>query len=248
MPKKENIEKLFDNIAPSYDRLNHLLSLDVDRSWRRRAVKSAVDDAGPLRILDIACGTADLTIALARRLRKIAAETAGTAPPDNPFPGHVTGVDISEKMMEIGRRKIAAAGLDATIDLRKGDGENLPFGDNCLERVTCAFGIRNFEHISLGLKEMRRVLVPGGKAVILELSIPRNPLAARLYKFYFTGILPAIGGKASGDRASYSYLPASVLKFPDPETFLAMLRDEGFIDVRHRSLSLGICRMYTAVK
>ncbi len=231
MPKKENIEQMFDDIAPSYDKLNHILSLDVDKSWRRKAVKQVVDCREPLSILDVACGTGDLTVALARRLLKKAG-------------GKVEGIDLSENMLEICRRKVTEAGLDGAVRVRQGDGENLPFAASCFDRVTTAFGIRNFEHIDLGLREMYRVLKPGGKAMILELSMPQNRFVAWLYKFYFTKILPAIGGKASGDKASYNYLPASVLHFPAPDRFIGMMREAGFSDIRHKAFTLGICRMF----
>ncbi len=250
MPKKENIEQMFDDIAPSYDKLNHILSLDVDKAWRRRAVRSAVDVREPLSILDLACGTGDMSIALARGMQKKngaghkgAKGKTGRSGAE-PVSGNVVGIDLSENMLEICRRKITKAGFDEIVRVQQGDGENLPFPDGSFDRVTIAFGIRNFEHIDLGLREMLRVLKPGGKVVILELSMPRNRLVARLYRFYFTRILPAIGGKASGDRASYNYLPASVIHFPAPESFMGMMRAAGFTDIAHKALTFGICRMF----
>ncbi len=231
MPKKENIEQLFDNIAPTYDKLNHLLSLNIDKSWRRKAVRRIVDTREPLRVLDVACGTGDFAIAIARKA------AAGSV---------ITGVDISEKMMEVGRRKISDLGLE--ILLEQGDCEALKYADGSFDRVSAAFGVRNFEHIGIGLNEMHRVLATGGKAVILELSIPQNKLAASLYRIYFEHILPWIGKIVSGDKPAYKYLPASVLNFPAPEKFCGMLRASGFTDVRHKSLSLGICRMYIGCK
>lgn len=233
MPKKERIRQLFDNIAPEYDRLNHLLSLDIDRTWRRRAVRQIADPAHPLNILDVACGTADFSIAIARR----------TAPGS-----HVTGLDLSEGMLAIGREKIQKAGFSGTISLEQGDSEEIPYGEGCFDRVSVAFGVRNFEHIGLGLKEMHRVLKKGGRLVILELSVPQNRLMRWLYNLYFLKVLPVIGGKVSGDRGAYEYLPASVLNFPKPDRFREMMAEAGFSAVRHRSFTFGICRMFTGTK
>lgn len=223
---------MFDQIAPSYDRLNHLLSLNVDKLWRSYALKEIVDGT-PQQILDVACGTGDSTISIA------AAAGAGS---------RVTGVDISEGMMARVMEKAAHEGVHDRIRLQVADGENLPFPEGAFHRVTCAFGIRNFEHKELGLKEFHRVLKPGGKAVILELSVPKNRLVRRFYDLYFKHILPWIGGRISGNREAYRYLPASVHAFPAPETFLRMMQAAGFNAVRHKSLSLGLCRMYVGEK
>lgn len=228
MAKKEGIRRLFDNIASDYDKLNHLLSLNIDRGWRRKGVREVVDEAMPLDILDIACGTGDFTIEIARKM---------------PAGSHITGVDISENMMEIGRRKVAEAGVDAA--LLQGDCEELTFGDASFDRVTVAFGVRNFDNLQKCLSEMKRILRPGGKLVILELSIPADPVVRWFYKLYFLKLLPAIGGWISGDKAAYAYLPASVLKFPAPEKFCKMIQDAGFADVANRPLTSGICQMYT---
>lgn len=232
MPKKEKIQEMFDGIAPSYDRLNHLLSLNMDRWWRRRALKEIVDGSQQ-KILDVACGTGDSTIAIAR------AAGSGT---------RVTGVDISDKMMAQVMRKAAHEGVHDRIKLLKADGEALPFADDSFHCVSCAFGIRNFEHKELGLKEFYRVLKPGGKLVILELSEPENKHIRRLYNFYFLHILPFIGGLLSGDKNAYCYLPASVLAFPGPEGFCSMIRAAGFTLVRHRFFTFGLCRMYVGHK
>ncbi len=231
MAKKEGIRKLFDNIAPDYDRLNHILSLNIDKGWRRKAVKELVDTAGPLEILDVACGTGDFTIEIAQKA---------------PAGSKVTGIDLSEGMMAIGREKIKAAGVDAVMV--QGDCEELPYNDDTFHRISVGFGVRNFEHLQIGLNEMYRVLTPGGKLVILELSVPSNPIIRWCYKLYFLNILPTIGGWISGDRGAYEYLPASVLKFPAPDKFIPMLQQAGFSKVIHRSLTLGICRMYIGIK
>lgn len=231
MAKKEGIRKLFDNIAPDYDKLNHILSLNIDKGWRKKAVKQIVDTASPLQILDVACGTGDFTIEIATKA------ASGSK---------ITGIDLSEGMMKIGREKIRKAGIEA--ELIQGDCEELPYGSNTFDRISVGFGVRNFEHLDIGLKEMNRVLKQGGKLVILELSVPSNPFIRWCYKLYFLKILPAIGGRVSGDRSAYEYLPASVLNFPLPEKFIPMMRQAGFSDVIHKSLTLGICRMYIGIK
>ncbi len=239
MPKKENIEALFDNIAPSYDKLNHILSLNIDKTWRRRAVREILEGRGGqrgLNILDVACGTGDMAIEIAHQMRKSHTE------------GRITGVDLSENMMSVGREKISKAGFSDLTALQQGDCEALKYSDGSFDRVTAAFGVRNFEHIDVGLGEMHRVLAAGGKVVILELSIPRNKFAASLYRVDFEHILPWIGKIVSGDKPAYKYLPASVLNFPCPEKFCEMLHAAGFTEVRHKTLSLGICQMYVGYK
>ena len=231
MAKKEGIRKLFDNIAPDYDKLNHILSLNIDKGWRKKAVREIADVDKPIKILDVACGTADFTIEIAQKA------TPGSK---------VTGVDISEGMMAIGREKIKKACLSA--ELSAADCEALPYQDNTFDRISVGFGVRNFEHLEIGLREMFRVLVPGGKLVILELSVPSNSFIRWCYKLYFLKILPAIGGLVSGDRGAYEYLPASVLRFPAPDKFIAMMKGAGFNTVIHKALTFGICRMYIGIK
>ena len=225
---------MFDSIAGDYDRLNHILSLDVDKSWRKKAVKEIVGGSGaPLRILDMACGTGDFAMAIAR----------------DAVPGsRITGADISEGMLAGGRKKVEAAGLCDMISLEAGDCEHLDFPDGSFDRVSIAFGIRNFEHIDKGLSEMYRILRPGGKAVILELSVPGNPVLLAAYKLYFLHLLPVIGGLVSGDKDAYRYLPASVLGFPAPEKFKGMMREAGFSDVRATAMTFGICRMFSGIR
>lgn len=232
MPRKENIRKMFDSIAGDYDRLNHLLSLDIDRIWRKKAVSEIAGSDVPVKVLDVACGTGDFAIA-------IAGKSANAS---------VTGLDLSEKMLEICRNKVRAAGLSGRITMEQGDCEALPFTDNTFDRVSVAFGVRNFEHLEKGLTEMHRVLVQGGKAVILELSVPGNPVLRFLYKLYFLHILPEIGGLVSGDKGAYRYLPASVLKFPKPADFMQMMSSCGFSSVKSRAFTFGICRMYVGTK
>ena len=283
MPKKEKIQQMFDGIAGDYDRLNHIMSLGIDRSWRRRAIKEIVRKApapsagasadtgsrsdpeaatrpasGTARqtaqsangtavqsasgivghpaaqeILDIACGTGDFSIAIARAMA----------------PGsRVTGLDLSEGMLAVMRAKLAAAGLEDRVACVQGDSEALPYADTTFDCVTIAFGIRNFEHRETALREILRVLKPGGKLVILELSVPSNPVIRWFYKLYFTGLLPVIGGKISGDKAAYRYLPASVLNFPGRDEWMATMRACGYAGVRHKAFTLGICRMYIGLK
>lgn len=231
MAKKEKIEKLFDKIAPDYDKLNHILSLNIDKGWRSKAVREIIDKDTPLNILDVACGTGDFIIEIAKKA------AAGSK---------MTGIDLSEGMMSIGREKLAAAGIEATLE--QGDCEALKYSEGTFDRISVGFGVRNFENLPTGLKEMHRVLKPGGKLVILELSVPSNAFIRWCYKLYFLKILPVIGGLISGERGAYEYLPASVLHFPAPDKFQAMLREAGFAEVKHKALTLGICRMYICKK
>ena len=223
---------MFDSIAGDYDSLNHILSLDIDKIWRKKALKQIVDAPVPVQVLDLACGTGDFSIAIAKGLTG----------------GHVTGVDLSEGMLAVMREKVDKAGLGGMISIEEGDGENLRFPDNTFDRVTIAFGIRNFEDRPKGLKEMLRVLKPGGRLVILELSRPENKVIRWFYDLYFLHILPKIGGKVSGDKAAYAYLPASVAAFPGKKEFMATMREAGFRTVTHKAFTLGICRMYTGEK
>ena len=232
MPRKENVREMFDHIAPTYDKLNHVLSMNVDKLWRRHALKEIVDGSAQ-RILDVACGTGDSTISIAQ-----AAGEGST----------VTGVDISEGMMALVEGKAAKAGVADRIRLQVADGEALPYEDGAFDRVTCAFGIRNFENREKGLAEFFRVLRPGGKLVILELSVPQKKGLRDLYNIYLGSILPLIGGWVSGDKAAYKYLAASVNAFPAPDRFCVTIETAGFTSVSYRTLSLGLCRMYVGHK
>lgn len=274
---------MFDSIAGDYDSLNHILSLDVDKIWRKKALKQIVDAPAPARVLDLACGTGDFSIAIAKALSrshkrvgtpieahakasvkapveapaKVPVEaqvtstgfvTGDSGRPDLMTKGHVTGVDLSEGMLAVMREKVGKAGLTEMISIEEGDGENLRFPDNTFDRVTIAFGIRNFEDRPKGLREMLRVLKPGGRLVILELSRPENKVIRWFYDIYFLHILPKVGGKVSGDKAAYAYLPASVAAFPGKKAFMATMREAGFRAVTHKAFTLGICRMYTGEK
>ena len=225
--KKEEVREMFDNIAPKYDLLNHTLSMSIDRVWRRRVV-GEVRRAKPGRILDVATGTGDLAIAMARRIRDV----------------QVLGVDLSEQMLAVARRKIEARGLDGRIVLDQGDAERLAVADASVDVATVAFGVRNFGDLGAGLRELARTIKPGGKVVILEFSRPRNRVFRALYEFYSYKILPRIGGLVSRDKRAYEYLPASVGEFPAPEEFMAMMARAGFRNCRARSQSFGIAQIY----
>ena len=230
--KKEEVREMFDNIAPKYDLLNHTLSMSIDRVWRRRVV-GEVRRAKPGRILDVATGTGDLAIAMARRI--IARRIRDV---------QVLGVDLSEQMLAVARRKIEARGLDGRIVLDRGDAERLAVADASVDVATVAFGVRNFGDLGAGLRELARTIKPGGKVVILEFSRPRNRVFRALYEFYSYKILPRIGGLVSRDKRAYEYLPASVGEFPAPEEFMAMMARAGFRNCRARSQSFGIAQIY----
>lgn len=228
MAKKEFVEQMFDDIAPTYDKLNHILSLNVDKGWRRKAVRRIVATR-PKHVLDVACGTGDFAIALLQ---------AGVE--------KVTGVDISQGMLDVGNAKVKALGLN--IEMHVDDCEHLGIEDNTFDAVSVAFGVRNFEHLQQGLNEMHRVLRPGGLVCIVELSVPSNTLLRWAYKLYFLHILPFVGGLVSGNRNAYRYLPESVLRFPKPDEVCRMLKEAGFRDVEAKAFTFGLCRMFTGIK
>lgn len=221
---------MFDNISNRYDFLNHFLSLGIDRAWRKKAVQ-LLRPLQPKVILDVATGTGDFAIQ-ALRIN----------------PDKVIGVDISEGMLNVGRKKIAQKGLNGKIDLISGDSENLPFEENKFDAITVGFGVRNFENVSKGLEEIRRVLRPGGMLVILEFSRPRRFPFKQLYNFYFKFILPKLGQVISRDKVAYTYLPESVEAFPDGDDFLAMLTKLGYKEPVCKPLTLGISSIYSARK
>ena len=230
MAKKSYIIRLFDDIAPTYDKLNHILSLNIDKSWRSKSVKQILA-RNPKTVLDIACGTGDFSIELAQKgVEK------------------VIGVDISEGMMKIGMEKVEAAGLSDRVTMHVDDSESLSLEDNSVDAVSVAFGVRNFEHLQIGLDEMCRVIRKGGTVNVLELSVPSNPILLWGYKLYFLHVLPFFGGLVSGNKDAYKYLPASVLNFPKPAVFMSMLEAAGFKEVRQRSFTFGLCRLFTGVK
>lgn len=227
--KKEQVRDMFDNIAPTYDRLNHILSVNIDRLWRRRVVR-IVRRLHPAHILDVATGTGDLAIAMARRIEEC----------------HIHGVDLSEQMLAIAREKVAARGMNERISLAVGDAEHLDVADGSVDVATVAFGVRNFENLEQGLREMYRTIKDGGHIVILEFSTPQGRIFGALYRWYSHKVLPFIGRLISRDGAAYDYLPSSVDEFPAPERFMEMLREVGFKKCKARSQSLGIAQIYTA--
>lgn len=230
--KKEQVEQMFDNIAPTYDRLNHILSFNIDRMWRRRVVR-IVRRSNAQRVMDIATGTGDLAIAIAKRVDDI----------------RILGVDLSEEMLRVAAEKVARQGLAERITLKKGDAEGLDMvATESMDVVTVAFGVRNFENLEKGLSELYRALKPGGKLVVLEFSIPSNRLVRWAYAQYSHRLLPRIGALVSKDRKAYDYLPDSVEEFPTPERFMDILRSVGFSSVKARSQSFGIAHIYEAVK
>ena len=233
MPDNLTIEQLFDDIAPNYDRMNHLMSFNADRRWRRAAVRHIAGTSEPLHVLDLATGTGDLAIAIAQQL------TTGS---------HVTGIDLSEKMLELGRGKVMVEGLSDTVDLLQGNAEQLPFANGSFDRVSVAFGVRNYENLAQGLSEACRVLRTNGKLVVLELSYPDNRFLLWCYKLYALKVLPWLGELISGDRAAYTYLPESILRFPKGDDFLQLLRAAGFGHVTEKKLTFGVCRLYVAAK
>lgn len=228
--KKEQVAKMFDNISGRYDFLNHILSLNIDKGWRRKVVKLASEN-NPQSILDVATGTADLAIAL-KKLQ----------------PKEIIGVDISQGMLDVGQKKIVGRGMTDVITLKLGDSEDLPFEDNRFDVVTVAFGVRNFENLKKGLNEIFRVLKPGGKLIVLEFSQPSSFPFKQIYKFYFKNILPGIGKLISKDSSAYTYLPDSVSAFPYGKAFTDILSECNFNNTQSQNLTFGIANIYQALK
>jgi demethylmenaquinone methyltransferase / 2-methoxy-6-polyprenyl-1,4-benzoquinol methylase len=221
---------MFDDIAGSYDFLNHLLSFNIDKRWRRKAI-GTLAIVRPRTILDVATGTADMAIG-AMRLN----------------PERITGVDVSAGMLEIGRKKVSALGLEKNISLIEAACEALPFEDSTFDAAMVAFGVRNFNDPEKGLREIYRVLTSGGKLVILEFSMPRQKWLRSGYRFYFHRVVPAIGKWFSRDLSAYRYLPDSVEAFPKGDAFVDMLNRAGFLSSTYKPLSFGICGLYTGIK
>lgn len=229
--KSEQVESMFDNIAPAYDRLNHTLSLGIDKYWRKKAIGWLIS-SHPETILDIATGTGDFAL-----------QAYHTLQPDS-----ITGVDISEGMMEIGREKISRLHLEDKISFRKEDCLSLSFNDESFDAITVAFGIRNFEDIDAGLKEMYRVLKKSGRLVILELSTPQQFPMKQLYSIYSKSIIPTLGKMISKDDKAYHYLPESIKAFPQGKEITNKLKQTGFTEATYTSLTFGICTLYKAIK
>lgn len=229
--KKEQIAEMFDAISLRYDVLNRLLSARLDLRWRRQALRMLLPYA-PQRILDVATGTADFALEAAAKLPQ----------------SHICGVDISEGMLSIGRKKVQKAGLKTRITLKNADAEALPFAENDFDAAIVAFGVRNFENPAQGLSELYRVLQPGATLLVLEFSTPRFLLLRTVFRFYFHYILPLIGRWLSGQGAAYTYLPRSVAHFPEGNNFIALLKSASFTKVIWKKLSLGIASVYMAQK
>ena len=229
--KKEQVSKMFDNIAHRYDFLNRLLSLGIDRAWRKKAIRQLPTDSSSL-LLDVATGTGDLAIEMLRQEKA----------------GKVIGVDIANEMLEVGRQKLTSRQLAEKISLQYGDSENLPFDSNTFDGMAVAFGVRNYENLQKGLTEMSRVLKEGTTLVVLEFSKPSAFPFKQIYDMYFRYLLPLIGKITSKDPKAYRYLYESVQVFPEREQFLGELDRAGFTGGRFMSLTLGICCIYVAQK
>lgn len=229
--KKEQVRDMFNNIAPTYDRLNHLFSLSIDKLWRRRVVRR-VRRFKPERVLDVATGTGDLAIKMAKAMPK----------------AKIMGVDLSENMLSVAAEKVRRQGLDDHIALYQDDAENLDVANELVDVATVAFGVRNFGNVEQGLSEIWRALRSGGHLVVLEFSTPRNFLVRKLYQLYSNHIMKPVGGLVSKDRKAYDYLPDSIAAFPDRERFLDIMRKVGFDECRRHSQSLGIAQIYIGKK
>lgn len=229
--KKEQVADMFDNISGTYDFLNHFMSLGIDMIWRRKAI-GELKSVRPRIMLDVATGTGDFAFEAIKILQ----------------PEKITGVDISEGMLEVARKKTHDRGLGHIFQVQLGDSEGLPFDDNHFDAVTVAFGVRNYENLEKGLADMFRVLKPGGKIVILEFSKPRAFPVKQGYNFYFKYITPMLGRVFSKDSRAYSYLPESVAVFPDGKDFTRLMDKVGFTQTKDRRLTFGISAIYTGIK
>lgn len=229
--KGKLVEEMFDNIAPTYDTLNHRLSWDIDKGWRKKAIRQLLPFQ-PKAILDIATGTGDFAILSVKELR----------------PQRMIGIDISEGMMKIGQKKVEAEGLQHIVSFKKDDCTHLSFDDNSFDAVTAAFGIRNFQNLDQGLSEMCRVLKPNGHLSIVELTTPVSFPMKQLFKLYSHTMLPVYGKLISKDTSAYSYLTKTIEAFPQGEVMLDILRKAGFKNASFKRLTFGICTMYFATK
>ncbi len=229
--KASQVEQMFDNIAPTYDKLNHRLSWDIDKGWRRKAIRQ-LEPFAPKTLLDIATGTGDFAILAAKMLKL----------------EKVIGADISEGMMEIGREKVKAEGLDSIVSFEKEDCLNLSYADGTFDAITAAFGIRNFADLDKGLKEMQRVLKPGGHLSIVELTTPVTFPMKQLFRIYSHTVLPVYGRLISKDTSAYAYLTKTIEAFPQGERMVEILKKAGFAEAKFKRLTFGICTMYFARK
>jgi demethylmenaquinone methyltransferase/2-methoxy-6-polyprenyl-1,4-benzoquinol methylase len=230
LSKTEQVARMFNGIAGRYDFLNHALSLGIDKGWRKKAIASILP-VGPKNILDVATGTGDLALA--------AAHATGA---------HVIGVDISEGMLEVGRQKVQKNNLGDKVVLESGDSAAMSYRDTQFDAVMCAYGVRNFEHLEQGLKEMQRVMRPGGRLAILEFSRPKMFPVKQVFGFYFKHVLPALGNLVSKHGRAYTYLNESAMAFPEGAEFVRILERCGFTGVKAQPLTFGITTLYTASK
>ncbi len=228
--KKKQVEDMFNSIASRYDLLNHLLSFNIDKVWRRNAI-NLLEDYKHKYIIDIATGTADFAIEAARL---------------NPL--KITGIDLSEEMLNLGKVKVEKRGLSQLINLLKADSEELPFEDEYFDAAIVGFGVRNFENLKKGLAEIFRVLAPGGVFIVLEFSYPKNKIVRNFYTFYFLRVLPFIGRLISGDNSAYSYLPESVAEFPEGDGFISILERVGYFNSKCYRQTFGIASIYLCQK
>ncbi len=231
LQKKEQVARMFNSIAFRYDFMNRFLTAGIDIRWRKKAIQQ-LKESNPKKILDVATGTADVAILTYQMLQ----------------PEKITGIDISEGMLELGRKKLTTLHLTDRIELKKGDSELLSFDDNSFDAVTVAFGVRNFQNLQKGLTEMLRVLKPGGRLVVLEFSKPSQPIFKALSNFYMNVITPAIGRLFTNNQSAYQYLNDSVQAFPEGQPFLSILQEAGFTETYLKRLSLGICTIYCGSK
>lgn len=229
--KSDNVAAMFNSIAAKYDFLNHFLSLGIDKMWRRRLVKQLAK-SNPRQVLDIATGTGDLAIQLAKHHKSV----------------NITGVDISENMLSIGREKILKRKLEERINLKQANSLNLPFTDGEFDAAMVAFGVRNFEDLSKGITDIHRVLKDGGSLYVLEFSMPSRFPMRNLYRFYFRRVLPFVGGIVSGSKSAYTYLPESVFAFPEKEKFVEIMANAGFKNCSYKRLTFGVASIYVGSK
>ena len=230
-PKKKQVQRMFDNIAHKYDFLNHFFSMGIDVLWRKKCIR-ILRKENPSTIIDMATGTGDFALEAIRM----------------GLEAHVTGVDLSQGMLDVGIEKIKSRGYQDKISMQQGDSENLPFDENSFDAYTVGFGVRNFENLNKGLSEMHRVLNPGGITIILEFSKPKSFPIKQLFGFYFKYIMPTIGNLLSKDSSAYTYLPESVMAFPEGEDFLNEMGKVGFKNLRQKKLTGGIASIYIGYK
>lgn len=229
--KKDQVADMFNQIAGKYDFMNRFLSAGIDRSWRKKAINELMNDK-PQNVLDVATGTGDMALMAAKMM----------------VPEKITGIDISEGMLEIGRKKVLAAQLKTNIDLLRGDSETINFADNTFDAVMVAFGVRNFEHLQQGLKEILRVMKPGARLVVLEFSRPKLGLVKSLYNWYMSKLAPTIARLFRQNKKAYQYLNESSMAFPERQLFVDILKGVGYSDTYFKTLSLGICCIYCGRK